>query len=624
LADTQPKSRISLNESPRIVGDQPTPFGPFLLLRRLGKGGMAEVFLAQRVAPTSDGQSDFARLLCVKVISPEHCNDPMFVNSFFDEVRLHARLHHDNIVQVYDFGEHEGRYYLALEYVEGCELGRLMKHLASRQVRMPYPLVVAIGHNLAEALQCAHSLRIDGVHQNLVHRDLSPHNVLLSAGGHAKLCDFGVAKARNRFVKTDTGLTKGKTGYMSPEQIETPSKLDGRTDLFALGIIMFELLSGRHPYRQSLEDSEYAVLSRILKGDRPCLSDLAPDAPKGLCDIVEGLLERDRDQRIASGSDLARRLEQQPWAATISAPRQIAEYVKLLEDGTPKHLSLPPLAATAAPKRSSLPPPSTEARAAARRSFEGTTHTAVRVSEPSSTGTSTLNTSLGAIASRAPSRFAAAPSRVVQVVVVAAAVVVAVALALWGSPRSEDAQAHVVLPSDTRERGVADVVQRAQPEKLPTVNEEPAPPRSSVLVGAADASMITTDAQTAMRLATSPSLPAKQEVTTTRPRERRASEEAPPVPAKKPPERQPLIERVEQRSEAPANGKAAASLRLVVLPFGFASVNGAVGQAPLSVSLAPGTYTVLFGPSPDKLKHRKVIRVRPGENKVLLELPAQE
>ena len=308
----------------------PTPFGPFVLLRRLGTGGMAETYLAERRVDGAQG-SGFGRAVCLKLILPEHNDDPEFLAWFFEEARIHGKLHHDNIVQVYDFGAHEGHHYLVLEYVEGCELRRLLRVLADHKRRLPHALSCAIAYELANALTTAHELAIDGMHQNLVHRDLSPHNVLLSVHGHAKLCDFGVVKAKSRAVRTETGTTKGKVPYMSPEQIVAPATIDGRTDLFALGVIMFELLTGQHPFRRTGDENDAALLRRIVGGERPRVDALVNDVPPVLADIVEGLLQTERERRLPSAAVLARKLE----ATTLSAVsvRDLAAYVRAARVG---------------------------------------------------------------------------------------------------------------------------------------------------------------------------------------------------------------------------------------------------------------------------------------------------
>ncbi len=320
------------------LSDEGEPFGPFVLVRRLGEGGMAETFLAERRAPCSDpsrASVPFGRQVCLKLILPEHSRDAEFKGWFLEEARIHAQLHHDNIVQVYDFGELDGRTYLVLEYVEGCDLRDLMLWLRSQGRLLPTPLVVALVHELASALDYAHRLTIRGEPQLLVHRDVSPHNVLLSVHGHGKLCDFGVAKAQNRAMRTETGGTKGKIPYMSPEQLTAPERVDARTDLFALGVVLFELLTGAHPYRPNGTETDMDVARRILHGTRARVRDLVPEAPGSLANIVEQLLAIEPEQRVPSATHLLKLLESASDAPTPAAARKLAGYVRAAAGGEP-------------------------------------------------------------------------------------------------------------------------------------------------------------------------------------------------------------------------------------------------------------------------------------------------
>lgn len=310
---------------------------------------MAETYLAERrarTAETGDALAPFGRAVCLKLILPEHLQEPTFKGWFLDEARIHAHLHHDNVVQVYDFGELEGRAYLVLEYVEGCDLRALMNWLRDECALLPRPLVVAIAHDLAAALDCAHGLTIDGQPQKLVHRDVSPHNVLMSLHGRAKLCDFGVVKAQSRVMRTETGGTKGKVPYMSPEQLSAPHLVDARTDLFALGVVLFELLTGAHPFRVTGLETDMEVARRIFEGARARVLELAPGTPVGLAAIVEQLLATDADSRVPSAARLIEMLEAEAAAPTAATARELASYVYAAREGLPRSSvtpSKPPL-----------------------------------------------------------------------------------------------------------------------------------------------------------------------------------------------------------------------------------------------------------------------------------------
>lgn len=263
--------------------------GPkYRLGERLGRGGMAEVFRAEH-----RGAEGFSRPVAVKQMLPALSAEPEFEAMFRNEAQLAARLHHPNVVSIFDFDrDPEGRLFIAMELVEGSDLRHLMD-----AGRVPAPLCAHIAAQLLEALAYAHDLEQDGRRLGLVHRDVTPHNVLLTWDGHVKLSDFGIAKAVERTSMTATGVLKGKVAYMSPEQIEgTP--LDGRSDLFALGIILHEMLVGRPLFRGD-GAPDRVVLNRILIGPIEPPHVANPDVPEALSAVCMGLLERDLSARFA-------------------------------------------------------------------------------------------------------------------------------------------------------------------------------------------------------------------------------------------------------------------------------------------------------------------------------------
>lgn len=255
---------------------------------------MAETFVAMRRGPAR-----FEQRVCLKRILAGRAADPRFVELFLDEARLLAKLRNAAIVQVYDFGESEGTYYMALELVDGMDLEALLNALRSRGKRLPTALALYVAGQILSALHYADSLVIDGEPLQLVHRDISPSNVLLSVQGEVKLTDFGIAKARGRQHKTQTGHTKGKVAYMSPEQVRGDD-LDCRSDLFAVGVVLYEMLSGVHPFDAP---TDLALLNNILTGKYRPIGELLPDLPSTVLELLQRLLAVDRDARPANPGD---------------------------------------------------------------------------------------------------------------------------------------------------------------------------------------------------------------------------------------------------------------------------------------------------------------------------------
>ncbi len=273
-------------------------FGDYLLERRVGKGGMAEVFLAQRKRGGTDP-------ICVKRMLAGSLDDERALAMFFDEGRLAQRLLHPNVVQVFDAGSVGGHPYLAMEYVEGPSLERLRRALHERQDLLPVEVCVDVGVQLCRALQYVHTLALDGVAQEVVHRDVSPANLLLKRDGTVKLADFGVARALDRVTETQAGLTKGKCPYMSPEQARAEA-IDHRSDQFATGIVLWEMLTGRLLFDAG---SAVASLQRVVSAPIPAPSSIRKSVPKALDDVVLRALERDRERRFADMAALEHALE---------------------------------------------------------------------------------------------------------------------------------------------------------------------------------------------------------------------------------------------------------------------------------------------------------------------------
>lgn len=261
-----------------------TNIGPYRIERHLASGGMAEVFVARRVGPHG-----FQKRLALKRILPQHARAPEFVGMFIDEARLAARLEHPGIVQVFDFGEQDGSLFMAMELVKGTTVGRLLRSVASRATSVPLGPALHIAHEAARALSYAHSLHDDnGDPLHIVHRDVSPANLLLTRQGHVKLADFGIARARTTAARTEAGHVRGKLGYMSPEQV-VGDPIDGKSDIFTLGVLLAELLLGEPLFPPA---GELDTLIQIRNADLSRLEERGAQLPKDVLGVVRWALER--------------------------------------------------------------------------------------------------------------------------------------------------------------------------------------------------------------------------------------------------------------------------------------------------------------------------------------------
>ena len=298
-----------------------TPLGKYKLVKLIASGGMAEVYLAKQA-----GAAGFEKLVCLKRILPHLARDKQFVEMFLNEARLAARLDHPNIVSIYDLGETNGNYFIAMEFIDGPNLRGVGKRAAELNELLPIPEVLKIISMAAAGLQYAHDLTDeDGQPLGLVHRDISPDNILVHRNGAAKVVDFGIAKAANSSGVTRTGTLKGKVAYMPPEQLRG-SPLDRRTDVFALGVVLYEMLAGKRPWDAN---SEVALIGKIMTEEAPPLSELRPDAPEELLAIVDRALAKEREQRYQSCHEFQNDLEQLlvGLGQTIT-PTRVADFIR--------------------------------------------------------------------------------------------------------------------------------------------------------------------------------------------------------------------------------------------------------------------------------------------------------
>jgi len=298
--------------------------GPYRILRRLGAGGMAEVHLARRF-----GASGWEKAVAIKVLRAEHRGLAEFERLLIAEAHLGARFAHPGLVQVHDLGLASGTYYVCMDYVDGGDLRALL-----RRRPLPRPLALYIGEQLALALAYVHRLGDDdGRPLGLVHRDVSPGNVLLSRSGAVKLSDFGIAKATAAADRTWGRLRKGKYAYMAPEQI-IGAELAGTADIFSLGITLHELLLGRHPFEPATSpsgapcnDGPLATMEAIRRASLPADHDFADLSPR-LTALLRRTLARDPNERLGSAALLARELTKERRTLSAAGLLELSAWVR--------------------------------------------------------------------------------------------------------------------------------------------------------------------------------------------------------------------------------------------------------------------------------------------------------
>lgn len=276
---------------------EPQRFGKYQIIERIAAGGMAEVFKARL-----EGIGGFHRTYAIKRILPHLTSNPEFVDLLVDEAKIAGLLSHANIVQILDLGAVDDQFFIAMEYVNGKDLGQLLERCAQKGITLPFPHAVYILIEMLKGLEYAHNRTVvrDGkqVPLDIVHRDVSPGNVLVSQQGEVKLTDFGIAKAVVKGMETQAGVIKGRFDYMAPEQA-AGRDVDQRADLFAAGVVFYELLTGRHPFRQA---GDARTLDAVRRGTVVPPSTINPDVPAALDSIIANALRVDRDQRYASAT----------------------------------------------------------------------------------------------------------------------------------------------------------------------------------------------------------------------------------------------------------------------------------------------------------------------------------
>ncbi|HJK96761.1 MAG TPA: serine/threonine-protein kinase [Polyangiaceae bacterium LLY-WYZ-14_1] len=410
-----------------------TPFDDYLLIGALGRGGMAEVHLALQ-----DGPRGFRKLVVIKRLLPHLADEPGVVQMFLDEARLAARLEHPHVVRTEKVGEAEGRHFIAMEYLDGEPVSRIMREVTRQGARIPLPLAARIGADALDGLAYAHGATdYDGTALGVVHRDVSPQNLFVTYQGMTKLLDFGIAKAATQEGQTRTGFVKGKFGYLAPEQARG-GEVDARADLFGMGVVLWEILAGKRLFKGR---SDAETLEKNLFGEVPDLRELAPDVPHDLAQVVMAATAKRPGDRPETALEMKRVLERYALTNTEEAVRpRLVEFVEARFGGRRAQQQEMikrcvaevegGLRSSSPPGRSSMPPPVP----AGARSGSSSAAAAARPSGPRSRdGFSGITEEVSLSALRAP------PSRRWMLIGAgaAAALVVAVGLVL-GVGRSGD------------------------------------------------------------------------------------------------------------------------------------------------------------------------------------------
>ncbi len=291
--------------------ERPIQFGKYTLLARIAGGGMGELFLAQLRSA-----GGFAKLVVIKRILSHLTDKPEFVDLFVEEARTAARITHPNVCQIYELGQVDGRYYMALEYLEGLPLADVMVARKKAPQLADLRLIASLVGQAAEGLHHAHSLRQpDGESAGVVHRDVNPRNIFVTSAGVAKVLDFGIVKVRSALSQIQTGAVKGTYSYMAPEQLQGEA-VDCTADIFSLGTITWEAVVGRRLFKRS---SDLLTWRAIVEEPIPRPTKFRPDLPPELDEVIMHALRRPLAERYASAREFSAALEQAIHAAGRAA-----------------------------------------------------------------------------------------------------------------------------------------------------------------------------------------------------------------------------------------------------------------------------------------------------------------
>ncbi|MEZ4458893.1 MAG: serine/threonine-protein kinase [bacterium] len=297
------------------------------VIERIDAGGMAEVFKAN-----STSLQGFEKLVAIKRILPELTRNERFVRMFLDEAKVSLHLNHTNCVQVFDLGLADGTYFIVMEYVDGTNLKNIIEHLKTNRQNLGVEEAAFIALEICKGLAHAHNKKDQEKHHlAIVHRDISPPNVLISVEGEVKITDFGLAKAKSQVETTDPGIVKGKFGYLSPEAA-FGEQVDARTDVFAVGIMLWEMLTGE---RLFLGETDLATLQLVRKNETPPLSKYRSDVPPAFEAIIRRALESDLTKRFQTAEELGTAIAEFMFAYGKPITNfQIARFVKMVRQQT--------------------------------------------------------------------------------------------------------------------------------------------------------------------------------------------------------------------------------------------------------------------------------------------------
>jgi serine/threonine protein kinase len=616
----------------------PIRIGRYEVVRRLGAGGMAETFVA-----VARGPHDFEQRVCIKCVLPAYLDNERFVSLFMEEARITASLRHANIVHVVDFGEDPDSHalYLALELIEGIDLHGLLRGQPERT--LPHDLVTLLASDLALALDSAHThVHTDSsnhTRHGVVHRDISPSNVLVSFAGEIKLTDFGIAKEVRPGELTRTTSLKGKLSYMSPEQIRN-DQLDGRSDLFAFGVLLFECLAGFKPFRA---DNDIQLLKNIIEGNRPALSHVCPpDTPPVLIEAVESLLVTDVHARCQSAADFLEALRPiSPAAATrkdlallVKAATQAREQLAQRQQAktTPANLAHvpnpaskpePAQSASTAPTRTAAapPPPNDPHNESGRVTTDGTVFRDPSKSVTYRVPTGETHPPRGEDGTSKPRIGATRHTGLVLGVMVGVMVVVAVVFAIvgalnWKGARPSRPSTAVTLITTSGKSSATAPTAPHRP-KVPVL-PPPIPPASPAPPTLPAPNNTTAAAEP------NPTAPAKEgqaeqaEQATAAATTEAASPapKQPDIPAKLPKRQANTHGESAEPSTAPAGG---ALLTVESEPRALIFVDGrAVGKTPKTLRLKPGAHRVHVGRDASSAVY---LNLRPGQKEKVVLTP---